>query len=169
MNPSGDPDRQKALQDYFRSVSFDEQFHGWASADAGAFLTFNGKLALAGGAGAGLAATGELGALAAAAAGKSALSYTVGAGGASVRDSYVQGTTFAEGFNKHFSQKGLIGAAVVGGAGAAYLGQMFQWAGLPVSGAGWLTPAGAVLRANSTITGNVAGKATQAYLDSADH
>ena len=121
------------------------------------------------GGGAGLAATGELGALAAAAAGKSALSYTVGAAGASLKDSYTKGTTFAEGFNQHFSEKGLIGAAVVGGAGAAYLGQMFQWAGLPASGAGWLTPAGAVLRANSAITGNVAGKATQAYLDSTNH
>jgi hypothetical protein len=31
---------------------------------------------------------------------------------------------------------------------------------------GWLTPAGAVLGVNSMVTGNVAGKATQAYLGS---
>jgi filamentous hemagglutinin len=57
---------------------------------------------------------------------------------------------------------------LVSGVGAAYLEKMFQWAGFPAAGtgAGWLTPAGVVLRANAAVTGSVANKATQAYLDS---
>lgn len=48
--------------------------------------------------------------------------------------------------------------------------RMFQWAGLPAAGteAGWLTPAGVVLRANAAVTGWGANKATQPYLDSSN-
>ncbi|URX61283.1 hemagglutinin repeat-containing protein [Luteibacter anthropi] len=48
MNPSGDPDRDKALRDYFNSVSFDDRFHGWANDDSRKFLSFVGQVAATG-------------------------------------------------------------------------------------------------------------------------
>lgn len=168
LNPTGDAATDKALRDYFQSQGFDEQFHNWSNDDAASFLAFNGKLALVGGAGAGLAATGELGSLAVQGGWRSALSYTGLATGTAAKDYYLSGDpnlTFQAALNQHFSEQGLVRSAVVGGAGAAYLGQMFQWAGLPAAGTGWLTPAGAVLRANGAVTGNVINKATEAYLN----
>jgi filamentous hemagglutinin len=155
-----------------QSVDFDVAVKNWNNQDAANFLEFNGKLALAGGLGAGLAAGGELGAIAVNSAARSAVIYTSTAGAlASLK--YVQtggSETFASTYNQHFSERGLVGSMLVSGVGAAYLGQMFQWAGLPAAGTGvgWLTPAGAVLRANAAVTGSVANKATQAYLDSSN-
>lgn len=48
MNPSGNPETDKALRDYFQAASFDEQFRDWSDTDAKSFLNFNAQVAASG-------------------------------------------------------------------------------------------------------------------------
>ncbi|WP_211455203.1 hypothetical protein [Collimonas antrihumi] len=87
--------------------------------------------------------------------------YTLGVGAEALKDYYATGQNIVSGFEQRFSYPGLATAMAVGAPVGMYSTAMFSWAGVPNALGNWLTLPGFIIRANSTMFGNVAGQAAQ--------
>ncbi|WP_231649627.1 hemagglutinin repeat-containing protein, partial [Ralstonia syzygii] len=78
------------------------------------------------------------------------------------------GQPFGAGFDQRFSIPGLGAAMAVGGLTATYNSAMFGWAGVPNAFGNWATLPGGIIRGNSIVFGNIAGKAAQGAVKSSE-
>lgn len=90
-------------------------------------------------------------------------SYTGGAALSSVLD---KNASFGNAFDQRFSYPGLAAAMTVGGLTGMYGTAMFGWAGVPNGLPNIATLPGFIIRANSFLLGQSAGRAAQAAVNS---
>ena len=93
-------------------------------------------------------------------------SYTLSAGASAIKDYFITGQSIGTGFNQRFSYPGLGAAMTVGGLTGMYGTAMFSWAGVPNAIGNLATVPGAVIRINSAVLGQAAGRAAQSAVNS---